>query len=153
MAYSSVGNYPLTSCVQDNVTGLMWEGKEPASGSPTDYSSAIRAGNKRYTNHDNNTVGDSSWYVAQINSMNLCGYNDWRLPSVHELMTLVNYNTINPSINTSLFPNTAGYYYWSAQPDSANLAQGAWYVGFAEGTALGGYRYVSASVRLVRTAQ
>jgi len=42
------------------------------------------------------------------------GQNDWRVPTREELLTLVDYSTFSPAINTGVFPNIYGGLYWSA---------------------------------------
>jgi hypothetical protein len=128
MSYSRVRlagviNYPLESCVRDNVTGLVWEGKT---------ASGARAGSNNYTNLGNNAATDASGYVAAVNASNLCGFNDWRLPTRMELLTLVDYGiATSPKLNTTWFPNSAGTGYWAAE--GGTNPNGAWIVGF-EGT-------------------
>jgi len=113
MSYGEVhkpggGFYARTECVQDNVTGLMWEGKE---------ASGLRAGSNTYTNYDDATqpqkrmgintfvnptqdeidaATNSMGYVAYVNSIALCGHTDWRLPAVDELQSIVDYSVAHP---------------------------------------------------------
>ena len=111
MSYSLVGSYTKEECVKDNVTGLIWEGK-PASGT--------RSASLTYTNYGDGRAGDASAYVVAVNAQGLCGYTDWRLPTVDELETLVDAGRTNPSINTTWFPNTGGVVYWTASPNVGN---------------------------------
>jgi hypothetical protein len=150
-SYSTVGNYPVTDCVKDNITGLMWEGK-PATG--------LRAASNMYTNFDDptaaqiwdgtahvnptqeqidaatNTVG----YKNTVNASALCGYTDWRLPTVDELQSLVDYSRVvfpKPTIDITWFPNTANNLYWSASAYVTSTYVPypvlAWYIDFGTG--------------------
>lgn len=60
------------------------------------------------------TWGDAVTYCADLN---LGGFNDWRLPSRIELVSLVDFTRL-PSIDQEAFPNTANDYFWSASPTS-----------------------------------
>ena len=86
--------------VRDNVTGLIWEIK-------TDDGS-IHDRDNTYNWDDAQDV-----FIAALNNDNYGGYSDWRLPTVKELMPIVNRDGYNP-INTTYFPNTVVSYYWSS---------------------------------------
>ena len=165
--YSRVPNgastYALTECVKDNITGLVWEGKNPIN-------SSSRAANTTYTNYDSTTsaqkpsangftrinptqseldVGTNSiGYRDAVNGSALCGYSDWRLPTKDELLGIVVSGT-NPTIDTTWFPNTQTSIYWSRSPYEG-FAHVAWYVSFDLGTAYFISRDYQYRVRLVR---
>lgn len=81
------------------------------------------------------------------------GYNDWRVPNIKELNTILALNCFSPSINLELFPNTFvgnGSRYWSSTPVSINPG-GAWVVDFFWGeTEISNRGSNSNVVRLVR---
>jgi Protein of unknown function (DUF1566)/Repeat of unknown function (DUF5648) len=116
-SYSNVPGYSKTDCVKDNITGLIWEGKE---------ATGLR-GNRGYTNYGDGRAGDISEYVAQVNAMALCGKTDWRVPTANELHGLIDYGVVpsavkstgTPTIDTKWFPNTAVEEYWSSTPASS----------------------------------
>jgi Protein of unknown function (DUF1566)/Repeat of unknown function (DUF5648) len=119
------GTYPLSSCVRDELTGLIWEGKN---------SSGERSVNNQYTSYGDGTTGDTSAYVSRVNQLALCGFTDWRLPTRLELLTIVDYGPYTgSSINSSAFPNTAGDGYWASESLSGDSAR-AWTVWFSQGT-------------------
>lgn len=156
MSYSLVarvggGAYDKTECVQDEVTGLTWEGKQAAGGD--------RGGDRGYTHYDvrsggtqaqmdagNNTHG----YVATVNAMALCGYTDWRLPTADELQGLVDFSRTEPAIDTTWFPNTAAYPYWTSPP-VVGVENSGWYVSFVDGQTDRATRFNYLRVRLVRS--
>ncbi|MBF0240667.1 MAG: DUF1566 domain-containing protein [SAR324 cluster bacterium] len=117
-SYTDNGN----STVTDNITGLMWQKED-----------------------DNNTY---TWENAgtYCDNLSLGGYTDWRLPRQLELMSIVSYGVINPSINSTYFPNTNSSYYWSSSSD-ANLSGYAWRVYFYYGNVSS---YVKSSTLYVR---
>jgi len=141
-------------CVQDNVTGLMWEVKT-TDGGLSDWT-------KIYTNYsatyDPNllygTSTDATGFVTAVNATNLCGYSDWRLPSADELQSIVDYSVAypGPTIDASWFPNTQGYAFWSSSP-YVGYSTSAWYVHFYDGYVYGSSRDDSGYVRLVRAGQ
>jgi len=141
-------------CVQDNVTGLMWEVKTADGG--------LRDWHKTYTNYSaaynpNNQYGaatDASGYVTAVNATSLCGHNDWRLPSADELQSIVDYGVAypGPTIDATWFPNTQGGWFWSAS-SYVGYSDYAWGVYFNYGGVNDNNRNVTYAVRLVRAGQ
>jgi hypothetical protein len=78
--------------VTDNVTGLMWQQAVPA------------------------TTHDSADAVAYCQTLTLAGHGDWRLPSMIELVSIVDYGHGGPSIDPTYFPSTPASSFWSSSP-------------------------------------
>ncbi len=109
----SIGTY----VVLDRDTGLYWQKK------------------------DDNTT--RSWYGAwdycQDMALNVGSgpawgppVTDWRLPTVDELMSIVDYETYNPAINETAFPETNQSQYWSATTSAGDSGE-AWFISFSGG--------------------
>lgn len=145
----------------DKRTALTWETKTNNNGiqsASQTYSwfepnSKINGGfsGHRSKGQCNLQLCDTQAYVAQINSMKLCGFSDWRLPSREELRTLVDYNITypGPAINKKFFPHTISQFYWSATP-SANDRETAWGIGFSFGYDYAYFKSDHGYIRLVR---
>ncbi|MBF0538559.1 MAG: DUF1566 domain-containing protein [Nitrospirae bacterium] len=80
------------------------------------------------------TGGTITWqgaldYVACLNAANYLGHNDWRLPNINELESLVNaghYATAS-WLNSQGFVNVQSYKYWSSTTYAVNTSD-AWYI-------------------------
>ena len=54
------------------------------------------------------------WNQATALTSSFAGYNDWRLPSIRELETIVDRTVYSPAIDRTVFPNTYAMDTWSA---------------------------------------
>lgn len=107
--------------VSDLRTGLTWEKKTDANV------------------NDNYTWLGAFAYVAELNAMNggagFAGHNDWRVPNVRELLSIVDYGVFYPSIHPIFGPTAGRLMYvmfwsstsWAGQPDAV-----AWGVNFRD---------------------
>ena len=64
--------------------------------------------------------------------VDLLGQSDWRLPTIQELLTLVDYERRAPAIDTAFFPDTKSDWYWSSSPVAGD-SEYAWLVYFGRG--------------------
>ena len=162
--YTGDGNYTNNSwaCVQDNVTGLIWEVKADDSSSEHYRYNTYRWGGltavgRDYSNREGDYYDDWNDLVNFTNSEQLCGLADWRVPDVEELASIVDYSRANPSIDNSYFPNNiTKRNYWSTLPDAKNSGN-AWLVNFDTGSNTGhaddNNRDYENHVRLVNSSQ
>jgi hypothetical protein len=88
------------------------------------------------------------------------GSNDWRVPNIKELGSIVERACYDPAINLQVFPETPPNDFWSSSPygqvtnPSTQAAENAWRVRFSVGTVLpSGNKTYSSYVRLVRDAE
>ncbi|MCI5149236.1 MAG: DUF1566 domain-containing protein, partial [Candidatus Electrothrix sp. MAN1_4] len=159
------------ACVQDNVTGLIWEVKTDDDGLHdkddtynwynTDPSTnggwdgyADDDGNicYGYNSGDSATFCNTEAYVNRVNAAGWCGASDWRMPTRKELKSIVAYDRYSPAIDTDYFSNAVSSYVWSGSPN-ADYSGSAWYVSFGNGNSNYVARYNSNAVRLVRGGQ
>ncbi|WP_199608856.1 Lcl C-terminal domain-containing protein [Flocculibacter collagenilyticus] len=165
------------ACVRDNVTGLIWEVKDPPTGTPP--STKLRAGNNTYTwqyGGDNGGVDGAQSdpqttcpstvncgienYLAEVNTTNYCGGANWRLATLDELRGLMDYSRLGQPhlLDGNFFRNmpqagSLGHlYYWSDQTNvdgGANIT--AWVIDMATGHDTAINKSDKAYIRLVRT--
>ena len=117
------------SCVRDNVTGLIWEVKttDGTLRDPSKFFTWYDPDNSLFTGTESER--DTEDFIAYVNSDSsvnngngLCGRTDWRLPTVHEIQGLADYNAVvangsggysTPAIDTDYFPYTlTSQYQW-----------------------------------------
>jgi hypothetical protein len=132
--------------IQDLNTRLIWEVKCSGCGGLHDV-------NNRYSWSGDQGTEETIWdWLDDINAEGGTGYaghNDWRIPNVRELQSIVDYGVANPSIDPIFSPNVGGTY-WSSTHRA--FEHGAWAVDFENGLVYTGVEnFVDAwSVRAVR---
>ncbi len=161
------------ACVQDNVTGLIWEVKTDDSGlhdkddtftwyntNPAtngDANGTENEGTNCFGYESNNaaTYCNTQAYMNRVNNAGLCGASDWRMPTIKELESLVHYGRTFSAIESNYFPNpvnTVNWSVWSGSP-SAGSADTAWYVLFSNGFSDTQSSTENATIHLVRYRQ
>lgn len=147
------------ACTLDNVTGLLWEIKAFET-------SNLRFHQNTYSWYNTDSASNggsegvqyqatcgaylscgSQTYVQAVNAIELCGKTDWRLPTVSELLSIVDYSRHLPALDT-LFPFTGSGEYWSSSPDALDR-NFAWQVSFDDGSSVRKRKGFGASVQLV----
>lgn len=118
MSFTANGDGTIT----DNVTELMWQQQDDGVNYNWYEASGI-----------SETTKNPAGVVDVCGDLNLGSYNDWRLPSINELISIVNLNAPNPTIDTNFFPNTISSSYWSSQPYN-NASDILWFVDFSDAT-------------------
>jgi hypothetical protein len=114
--------------VTDTKTGLIWQQAE--AGLMTTWEDAL----------------------TYCENLNLANHDDWRMPNINELGSLVDYSKDDPAIDTVAFPDAVSSDYWSSTTPAAT-SYDAWYVYFRNGY-VGDYNEPgSLSVRAVRGGQ
>jgi photosystem II stability/assembly factor-like uncharacterized protein len=104
------------STVTDRLTGLMW----------TQNSDPLDLFGLTGTNWDDEITWTQAFaYLDSLNNMNYCGYNDWRLPNRHEILSLRHFG--GNYLFTYLPPNNpftppAGRYWTSTTAAHATLS-------------------------------
>jgi len=97
-----------------------------------------------------NYVGLMDWQEAvdYASELDLGDHTDWRLPTVEELVALIDYSRVNPA---SEFPGMSSDFFWSSSVlDDYPSPSRAWLAGFYYGYVLGNDKYYTNHVRCVR---
>ena len=133
--------------VTDTQTGLMW--KKCSEGQTWD--SAI-----------NGCGGSGSSYTwqaamereAAVNTGagEALGHDDWRVPAINELRSIIEKQCSEPAINLAVFPATSSGWFWSSSQHASNR-DSAWYVIFHGGYDDWNVKGILNQVRLVRGRQ
>jgi hypothetical protein len=116
--------------VTDNCTGLMWQKDTGNDGNGLDWCAAL----------------------TYCENLELAGHDDWRLPNVRELQSIVDYGRFDPAISP-VFGALSSFYWSSTSLEGASGI--AWIVRFSIGFVLPGSDIVleesDPHVRAVRT--
>ena len=148
------------SCVKDTNTRLYWEIK---STDPLNFRfnghlfswyqpehPAIFAGESAQASESCLlSQCDTNTYITAVNEQKLCGFDDWRLPSVHELSAITHFGRVNPALGDSFEEDYFGPRFWTNTYHST-ITQLAWYVYFTDGSVSYTPKITGSHVRLVR---
>jgi hypothetical protein len=157
--WSSTGSVNTGSqwaCVLDRHNGLLWEVKTSDGGyrdkawtyswfQPDVADAAGVANGGRCA-----VAGqcDTAAYIGTVNQYGLCGVADWRLPSIDELLTLVDVNYRYPAADIRFFPDFNRAFYWTMSHHDQE-PQGIRTVSFDDGQLLWLNKARTESIRLV----
>lgn len=117
------------SCVFDENTGYMWEVKTQ-DGGLHDKNWTYSWRDSRLASFGNpgledggicristsaSPLCDTEAYIKKLNQTKFCGFDDWRIPNVNELLSLRDYGaaTSTPAIDSDYFPNTTPAMAWT----------------------------------------
>ena len=75
--------------ITDTITGLMWQ----------------------QTDGGEMTIENATAYC---DTLNLAGFNNWRLPTALEAFSILNLQYANPALNTAVFTNSLAEYWWTS---------------------------------------
>lgn len=122
--------------ISDKNTGLMWSKCVIRKNNHLDCSGGLNTSNS--SSGDRFKWNQLAANVSSKNSHYFLGYNDWRVPNVKELASLLEFNCGNqPAINRSVFADSIKGNFWSsthiASTGSSSYDNKAWAVGFDNG--------------------
>ncbi len=110
--------------VSDSVTGLMWQ----------------KSGSDNYVKYD-----EAQTCIDALNSMKFAGYNDWRLPTLEELASLLESREMNGLNINPLFDRKKEWFWSSDTRISSGLAWDVnFYLGYVNQVSINNSYYVRA---------
>lgn len=107
--------------VQDTSTGLTWQDNAQVKNTQMNYDDAM----------------------SYCSDLVLDGYDDWRLPSIVELESLVDLKRYYPAIKKVIKNVSTSGSYWSSTSFTSDSSE-AWLIGFKSGNS----NYINKSVKL-----
>ena len=120
--------YTSNYTTKDNATGLVWKTcSQGLSGANCATGTAVTL---TWVNASADPTNGCSALNSANNGNGYAGLKTWRLPSIQELETLLDFGKSNSAINTTAFPATVADAYWTSTPFVSNTS---WYVGFYNG--------------------
>ncbi|MCH8071872.1 MAG: DUF1566 domain-containing protein [Proteobacteria bacterium] len=150
------------ACVEDTVTGLVWELKSDAAGLH-DWRNTYSWFNPNEANNELDYRGvpdggecsgsqcDTWDFLRTVNKAGHCGYFDWRMPTRNELMSISDLSRSDnpPTANLDYFPFMQADEYWTGF-DYGMQYQSAWAWNFFYGHDRVDWKKSPKFVRLVR---
>ena len=120
---------PEWVAVEDTSTGLIWSRDDVG---------------------ERHTWEDAKKAAAKVKLLDLSG---WRLPTIKELLSLVDYDKHSPAIDKTFFPSCKADWYWTSTPYASSPGDYAWFVGFYYGYSYCHGQDSGGLVRAVRSRQ
>jgi len=128
--------------IYDNQTGLMW--------------SRCTLG-KHWNAQTQSCEGDASTHnwkeslreVSKLNASAYLSQQDWRLPNVKEMGSLVDLSCVSPAIDATAFPDTDNSEFWTSTVFEQYPGR-AWYYNFEFGNDYPANKHYDKQMRLVR---
>jgi len=97
----------------------------------------------------------TSWAEGEnaAGKLRTLGFEDWRVPTRRELLTLVDDTRSGPAIDTTFFPDCPSDWFWTSTSYAGSPAGYAWGIGFFYGNAHCPHHDDDGFVRAVRASQ
>jgi hypothetical protein len=124
-----------SNCGEEESEATTTEGSEKGSsvyknngdGTVTDKSTNLTWMRCSMGQSGNDCAEEWSRYVVWQEAMDYCdglafaGFDDWRVPNIHEMESIVDYTKYGPANDSAAFPNIdARFAYWSSSPDGTH---------------------------------
>jgi hypothetical protein len=127
----------------DGQTGPPLRYRDNGDGTITDLNTKLVWEKKVISSHclhcvdDVYTFSEAQKWINDVNAeegKGFAGHNDWRLPNVKELESIVDYGQSYPAIDPAMGPMAASSYWSSTSPSFETYAAAEWAVNFYQGT-------------------
>lgn len=122
-----------SSCVAADHEWASWTVRGVSLFSSEHASMRDRVTNFLWTQETSPEALDEPAAAAACVALRLDGYEDWRLPTRIELLSLVDYTRSEPAVDPAGFPHAPSGAMWTSTP-SASKADDFWAVNFQDGT-------------------
>jgi hypothetical protein len=149
------------NCVEDTLTGLIWESKTDSPGlhnwrnryswfNPNENNDELDYRGLEDGGECTDSACDTWNYVQAVNDKGLCGFRDWRMPTRNELYSISDRRRVAnpPTTNTDYFRFMQADEYWTGF-DYAMQYESAWAWNFFYGHDRVDWKRAPKYVRLV----